>query len=65
VGALFRDGERWAVFVVDGRNARERNVELGARNQHSAWVVGGLQRGETVIVYPPDTVADGVEIRPR
>jgi HlyD family secretion protein len=65
VGALFRDGERWAVFVVDGRNARKRNVELGARNQHSAWVVGGLQRGETVIVYPPDTVADGVEIRPR
>jgi len=65
VGALFRDGEHWAVFVVDGRSARKRQVELGARNQHAAWVVAGLQSGETVIVYPPDTVSDGVEVRPR
>ncbi len=65
VGALFRDGEQWAVFVVDGRIARKQKVELGARNQHSAWLVGGLQQGATVIVYPPDTVSDGVAIRPR
>ena len=65
VGALFRDAHGWAVFVVDGSTASRRTVELGARNQHSAWVEKGLQPGDRVIVYPPDTVRDGVRIEPR
>lgn len=65
VGALFRDGEHWAVFTVDGGAARRRRVELGARNQHSAWVTEGLRAGDTVIVYPPDAVREGARVRTR
>jgi len=65
VGALFRDAQGWAVFVADGGTARRRSVELGARNQHSAWVEQGVKPGERVVVYPPDTVRDGVALEPR
>ena len=65
VGALFRDAQGWAIFVADGAIARRRAVELGARNQHDAWAQAGVRPGERVIVYPPDTVRDGVRIEPR
>jgi len=65
IGALFRDGAGWAVFVVDGGVARKRGVELGARNQRSAWITKGLRADETVIAYPPDAVRDGVAVRSR
>jgi HlyD family secretion protein len=65
VGALFRDGERWAVFVVEAGVARKRTVELGARNQRHAWAAAGVAKGDTVIVYPPDKVHDGARVAPR
>jgi HlyD family secretion protein len=54
-----------AVFVVDGGRAQLRPVTLGARNGVDAWVQQGLAAGETVIVYPPATVADGVRVKAR
>ena len=65
VGALFRDGAGWAAFVVADGRARRRAVEVAGRNQHEAWVAGGLAPGERIIVYPPDTVRDGVRVRQR
>ncbi|MCE9661698.1 MAG: HlyD family efflux transporter periplasmic adaptor subunit [Burkholderiales bacterium] len=58
-------GGAMAVFaLVDGR-ARRMTVEVGARNGSEAWLTGGIAAGQTVIVYPPSTVADGVRVRPR
>jgi HlyD family secretion protein len=54
-----------AVFVVDGRRARLKDVTVGGRNASQAWITQGLQPGETVIVYPPAAVDDGVRVRPR
>ncbi|HWS74337.1 MAG TPA: efflux RND transporter periplasmic adaptor subunit [Quisquiliibacterium sp.] len=65
VGALFRQGDGWSAFVLDGGRAHRREVRIGARNQRAARVTDGLEPGETVIVYPPDTVGDGVRVRPR
>lgn len=66
LGALFRRGDAWAVFVVDadGR-ARLRVVELGARNTRHAAVLGGLLAGDRVILYPSDRIADGVRVARR
>lgn len=63
VGALFRQGEDWAVYVVDGGRARLRAVRPGLRNQRVAMVLQGLKAGESVVLYPPDTLADGVRVR--
>lgn len=64
-GALFRQGDAWAVFVADEGRARLRKVEIGARNDTAAQVLSGVNTGDRVIVYPSDRVRDGVSIRER
>jgi HlyD family secretion protein len=59
VGALFRDGERWALFAVQDGRARKRHVEVLARNPLEARVGGGVAAGEQVVVYPSDAMSDG------
>jgi HlyD family secretion protein len=63
--ALFRHGERWAAFVVRNGRATLREVDIGERDASTAQVVRGVRPGDTVVVYPPDGVADGVRVEPR
>ncbi len=60
--ALFRDGEKWAAFVVGDGFARKRIVEVGHRNGLTAEVIGGLKEGERVIPHPDDKLSDGVSV---
>jgi len=63
--ALFRVGEKWAVFrVVDGI-AHRQLVELNLRNGLEAEVVKGLSRGDQVVVHPGDDIAEGTTVRER
>lgn len=59
-GAVFRQGEGWATYVVDRGRARLRAVELGRRNGSMVEVLRGLSPGMHVILYPTDNVTDGV-----
>jgi HlyD family secretion protein len=65
VGALFRDGTQWAVFVIEDGRARRRVVNAPRRNGVEALVESGLSEGERVIVYPPDAVRDGARVEVR
>lgn len=65
MGAVFREGEAWMVFVDEGGIARKRAIEIGIRNGLEAEVVGGLEAGEHVVLYPSTLVADGTRIAPR
>jgi HlyD family secretion protein len=64
-GALFRDRDGWAAFVVADGVARKRTVTLSHRSQTSAAVQAGVQAGEQVVLFPTDAIADGVRVRPR
>ena len=64
-GALFRDGEQWAVFTTDHRRARLQPVSLGNRNALQAEVLDGLSEGAQVVLHASDRIADGVAIEPR
>lgn len=64
-GALFRRGNDWMTFVVEGGKARLTKVEIGHSNGVSAEVKTGLILGQEVILHPPDTVRDGVRIVAR
>jgi HlyD family secretion protein len=59
VGALFRDGEGWAVFAIEGGHAVKRPVKVPRRNALEAQVESGLAPGERVVVYPPDGLREG------
>ncbi len=62
VSALFREGDAWAVFVVDGGRARRRVVRLDHRNDTEVEILSGLRAGERVIVHPADDIGDGVRV---
>lgn len=61
--SLFRRGDGWALFVVEGGRARLRPVRVGQRNGLSAQIIDGLESGETVINHASDEVDDGVRVR--
>ncbi|NNU43022.1 efflux RND transporter periplasmic adaptor subunit [Ramlibacter montanisoli] len=66
VGALFPIGDGGTgVYVVQDGKAKLQPVELGGRNGNEAWVRGGLQAGQKVIVYPPPAVAEGKRVQAR
>jgi len=64
--ALVRQGDQWAVFVVDGGRIRRAMVAVGQRNADEAEIQSGLDAGVPVIVHPSDRVVEGalVEVRP-
>lgn len=63
--ALFRDGTRWAVFLMQNGRAVLRHVEVGQRTGFDAEILDGLTAGDQVVLYPSDRVADGVRIVSR
>jgi HlyD family secretion protein len=65
LGALFRRGDDWAVFVVEEGRARQRKITIAERNLHFARVTDGLEPGAVVVLHPSDRVADGVRVEPR
>jgi HlyD family secretion protein len=64
-GALFREGDQWAVYVANEGHARRTIVQLGHQTGQEAEVTSGLQEGMRVVIHPPDTLADGARIEAR
>jgi HlyD family secretion protein len=65
LGALFRRGEAWAVFVAEQSRARIRIIKVGARNPDHAEIADGLGTGERVILHPSDRILEGVRVVER
>ena len=63
--ALFRQGEDWAVYVLDGASARLTTVTVDHRNSQWTEVLQGLSPGDEVVVHPPDTLTAGTEVSRR
>ena len=63
-GALFRQGDTWAAFVVRNGRAELRAVKAGRSSGTETQVLEGLQAGEEVIMYPGSRVKDGQRVTP-
>jgi len=61
-GALFRDGEGWASFVVEDGKARLRRVGVGHRGATHVEILSGLDETELVVLHPSEKLADGTEV---
>jgi HlyD family secretion protein len=61
--ALFRDGQRQAVFAVRDGRAERVFVHVGQRSAAHAEVRSGLAEGTPVILHPTDVIVDGVPVR--
>ncbi|WP_026612453.1 efflux RND transporter periplasmic adaptor subunit [Ensifer aridi] len=65
LGALFRQGDDWAVFIAADGLARLRRVAVGQRNSLAVEIREGLEPGDQAILYPSDRIKDGVAIVER
>jgi HlyD family secretion protein len=65
LGAVFRHGDGWAVFVVKDGRAALRPVTIEHRNQTMAEITGGINEGDEVVLHPSDKVRDGVRLAKR
>jgi HlyD family secretion protein len=64
-GALFRHGERWALYRIDAGIARLTLVEVGHRGETVVEIVSGVPEGAVVAVHPGDRVRDGARVELR
>jgi len=65
LSGLFRDGDRWAVFVERDGRAALRPLTLGPRDRRHAVVRDGLAAGERVVLYPNERIMGGTAITAR
>lgn len=63
IGALFRRGDAWNVFVEEGGRAHLREIRVARLSARVAAIARGVRPGEIVVVYPPAALADGSKIR--
>ncbi len=63
--ALFRTGDGWSVFTVEGRRAHLREVTPGRRGSFETEILKGLSPGEVVIAHPSNELKDGARIKVR
>lgn len=64
-GALFHQGDDWAVFVNNDGRAELREVEVGRANGLETQIRSGLEAGDEVVLHPGDRIDDGVRIEKR
>jgi HlyD family secretion protein len=62
-GALFRQGDQWATFVMSEGRAHLRIVKAGRSSGTETQVLEGLKTGEQVIIYPGSRVKDGQRVK--
>ena len=63
VGAVFREGREWRVYLLEGGRARSVLVEPGHSNGEFVEVRSGLGRGAEVVLHPPDALREGCRVR--
>lgn len=60
--ALFRTGDRWAVFAVRDGRARMTVVTPGRSDGTRTAIEEGLADGDTVVIQPSDLLSDGARV---
>jgi multidrug efflux pump subunit AcrA (membrane-fusion protein) len=60
--AIVHDGDRDAVWIVDGKVARRRTVTVGAEGEDEVAVTAGLRVGDQVVIRGTDQVREGQEL---
>ena len=64
-GAVFRHGDGWGVFQIEGGVAKLTPVRVGHRGEAEVEIESGLSAGAEIGVHPGDRVGDGVRVDAR
>jgi len=63
--ALFRSGDRWAVFAVEAGRARLRPIDVAEQGPSEVAVTSGLAEGAVLVLHPSDKLSDGARVVAR
>lgn len=63
VGALFREGEAWALYRVVKQRALKTLVKIAESSGNTALVESGVAEGDEVVLFPGEKVRDGVKVK--
>jgi HlyD family secretion protein len=63
LSAVFRQGQGWSAFIIEGGRARRRIIEIGHRTDTMVEILAGLAEADQVILHPSNEIADGVRVR--
>ena len=61
VQAVVRVGDEHRVYLMDGKKAMPRKVEIGLDNNRMIHIKGGLEEGEMIMLNPPLSDAEVVK----
>jgi len=64
-GAVFRHGDGWAAYRIEGDRVVLTQVRIGHRGDADVEVLSGLTEGTPVAVHPGDRVKDGTRVEVR
>ena len=65
LGAVFKSGGKWSVYVIENSRAQLRQIDISKRNDRMALVNGGLGEGDVVILFPGDRIREGSRVGVR
>lgn len=63
VGALFREGNTWALYRVVKQRAVKTVVKIAESSGNTALVESGVAEGDEVVLFPGEKIRDGVKVR--
>ncbi|MFZ3231184.1 MAG: HlyD family efflux transporter periplasmic adaptor subunit [Pseudobdellovibrio sp.] len=63
LGALFKNGNEWAVYTIQNGKAVIKEINISKKNSLVAMVDKGLSQGDQVILFPSDKIRNGIGVR--
>lgn len=63
VGALFREGEAWALYRIVKQHAVKTLVKVAEMSGNTALVESGVGEGDEVVLFPGEKISNGVKVR--
>ncbi len=63
--SLFRDGDKWAVYIQHENRAKLQHVKIGNRNGLEAEILEGLPINALIISHPSNQITEGIRIKDR
>lgn len=65
LGALFKNEDQWAVYIVENKKAKLQPIKISKKNDKAAVVTSGLKAGDRVILFPGDKIQQGVLVNSK
>jgi HlyD family secretion protein len=65
VTALFREQDKWAIFVVREKIAYKQIISIGHKNAFNVEVITGLNEGDWYVSHPNNQIAENVKVSSR